>query len=236
MSFDQLFQDGVKSFQAQEFEKASSHFKEALALQPDNTTVLVNLALAQFKLGQKPAAYASFKKALHIDPSFSVAQQGFEFMETQFQVREIPHRVDTYQRLRTYLVEPVSVLVPLVLSLTLLLVWGVQFFRFLGARKRAYQEGADPQGYSPYQIVLATLLAFSLFWIALFKYDSTIERGIVQVESVPVRSSPLLTSPEVLQLFGGLEVRILRKQDEWLQVEYPGSIAGWIPANSILPL
>jgi tetratricopeptide (TPR) repeat protein len=236
MSFEQMFQNGVNSFQSQEFEKASGFFSQALDLQPDNATVLVNLALTELKLGQKPAAYAHFKKALRIDPSFSVARQGFNYLETQFQVKQIPHRVEAYESLRQYLIEPFSVLVPLILSLSLLTWWGRSLFRFLGARKRAFLAGEDQPSYSPYQIALGLALLFTLFWTALFKFDSSIPRGIIQVESIPVRTSPLMTSPEVLQLFGGLEVRILRKQDSWTQVEYPGSIAGWIPATALLEL
>ena len=84
--------------------------------------------------------------------------------------------------------------------------------------------------------MLTLLLALSFSWLAFFKYDSSLHRGIIKLESVAVRSAPLLTAPEILQIYGGLEVRILRHQDGWLQIEYPGSIAGWVEPGSVVEL
>ncbi len=236
MSFNELFQNGVNSFKAQEFDKASVLFTQALDLQPENTTVLVNLALAQYQAGQKTAAFAYYKKALHIDPDFSTARQGLEFVRSQVQIREIPHRIETYQRVRENFVEPFSVAIPLILTVVLFAIWGFKTIKHLAAKKRAYLAGEDPSSYGLLNFVLAVLLVFSLSWLAFFKYDSSLHRGIVKSETVTVRSAPILTAPEILQIYGGLEVRILRKQDGWLQIEYPGSIAGWVEPGSVVEL
>ena len=236
MTFDELFQEGVKSVQAKEFEKASSFFTQALDLQPENTTVLVNLALAEYQAGQKSAAYAHYKKALHIDPYFTTAQQGLNFVKSQIQIKEIPHRIETYERARNVLIEPLSVMVPLILATFLFFIWGFRTLKHLGNKKRSYFAGEDPASYGLLNLVLSILLTLSLLWVVFFKVDSNIKRGIVKLDSVSIKSAPLVTSPEILQIYGGLEVRILRKQDGWLQIEYPGSVAGWVEAASIVEL
>lgn len=236
MSFAELFENGVKSFQAKEFDKASTFFTQALDLQPENTTVLVNLASAEFQTGQKTAAFAHYKKAAHLDPYFSTAQQGLDFVKSQIQIREIPHRIETYQRMREYFVEPFSVMIPLVLSTVLFLIWGLKTIRHLGNKKRAYLAGEDPSSLGLTHVILTILLVTSLVWLAFFKYDSSIKRGIVKQESVSLKSAPLMTAPEILQVFGGLEVKILRHQDGWTQIEYPGSVAGWIESSAVVEL
>lgn len=236
MSFNELFQNGVKSYQEKDFANASTFFAQALDLQPENTTVLVNLASAQFQAGQKTAAFAYYKKAVHLDPYFSTAQQGLEFVKSQIQIREIPHRIETYQRLRDNFVEPFSVMIPLILTTVLFLIWGLKTIRHFGNKKRSYLAGEDPRSYGLTNIILSILLCMSLAWLAFFKIDSSIKRGIVKLDTVSVRSAPLVTAPEVVQIFGGLEVRILRHQDSWTQVEYPGSVAGWVESSTIVEL
>lgn len=236
MSFDELFQNGVKSFQNKDFASSSTFFTQALDLQPDNTTALVNLALAEYQAGNKLAAFAYYKKALHLDPYFSTAQQGFSFVKSQVQIKEIPHRIETYERFRDFFIEPVSVVVPLVLATLLFITWGFKTLKHLGNKKRAYLSGEDPASYGLLNFVLSALLTASLVWLSVFKYDSSIKRGVVKSDLISLRSAPVLTSPEILQVYGGLEVRILRHQENWLQVEYPGSIAGWVESSSIVEL
>jgi tetratricopeptide (TPR) repeat protein len=234
MSFEEVFNNGVSSFQAKEFDKASTYFTQALDLQPENTTVLVNLALAHYQAGQKTIAFAYYKKAAHLDPFLSTAQQGLDFVRSQIQIREVPHRIETYERMRNYFVEPFSVLVPLAISAVLFFIWGLKTIRHYGNKKRAYLAGEDPAAYGPLNLLLCLLFAMSLVWVGFFKIDSSIQRGIVKMETLSVKSSPLLTAPEVLQIYGGLEVQILRHQDGWLQIEFPGSIAGWVEPGSII--
>jgi tetratricopeptide (TPR) repeat protein len=236
MSFDELFQDGVKAFQAKDYANASTFFTQALDLQPANTTVLVNLALAEYQAGQKSASYAHYKKALHIDPYFTTAQQGLDFVKSQIQIHEIPHRIETYERMRESFIEPFSVALPLILSTVVFVAWGFRLVKYLSQKKRAFFAGEDAAPYGVLNILLSLFLVVSLSWVVFFKFDSEIERGIVKNETVSLRTSPLATSPEILQLYGGLEVRILRKQDGWLQVEFPGATAGWVEPGSIVEL
>ncbi len=236
MTFEELFQNGVKSFQTKEFDKASTFFTQALDLQPENTTVLVNLALAHFQAGQKSAAYAYYKKALHIDPFFTTAQQGLNFLKGQIQIKEIPHRIETYERAREVLIEPFSVTIPLALTAALFATWGFKTLKYLGNKKRSYFAGEDPSSYGIFNLALSVLLTLSILWVVFFKIDSNIKRGIVKLDSVSIRSAPLVTSPEILQIYGGLEVHIIRNQDGWMQIEYPGAVAGWVEASSIVEL
>ena len=236
MLFNELYQNGVKSFEAKDFSKATDYFTQALDLQPKNTTVLVNLALSEFKSGQKSASYSYFKKALHIDPHFVTAQQGLDFVKSQFQMREIPHRIEYYERWRESFIKPFSVVFPLILTLMVFTIWGFRTLKYFGNRKKAYFAGEDPDSYGLFNLVLRVFLVIGIFWSASFKYDSSLQRGLVKSDSVPVRSAPIANGPEILQIYGGLEIHILREKDGWLQIEYPGTIAGWVPMDSILRL
>lgn len=236
MSFDQSFQEGVKSFQEKDFAKAAEHFSAALVEQPENSAALTNMALTQHELGQKMAAYVYFKKAVQIDPGNLQAQQGLEFLKSQVEVRDVPHQIEPYERARDLLVTPVAQFVPYTFSLIMLLVVGIRTIRHFARRRQAYAAGEDRPSFGPLNWFFTLVFIFSVFWSSLHTYDQSIPRGFIKAETVSLRSAPSIGSPAILELNGGLEVRILREQDGWIQVQYPGTFSGWLQKESLLEL
>lgn len=236
MSFEESFQEGVKSFQAKDYAKAAEQFSAALALQPENSAALTNMALTQNELGQKMASYVYFKKAVQIDPGNLQAQQGLEFQKSQVQVRDVPHQIEPYERAREILVTPVPQFVPYAFSLIMLLVVGIRTIRHFARRRQAYVSGEDRPAFGPLNWFFTLLFVFSIFWSSLHTYDQSIARGLILSETVSLRSAPSIGSPAILELNGGLEVRVLREQEGWFQVQYPGTFSGWLQKESLLKL
>lgn len=236
MSIQGLFDEGINSFQQKDYSKASELFSQALAQQPDDVTLLVNLALARFELGQKFESYALFKKAVHLDPHSEAALQGLEFVKNQVQLREMSRDLEFYEQARGFFVKPISDHLPLGLSLLFFLLSGFLLIRFFSDKIKSFKAGEDQKPLSIWGWISLILLLLSLAWSGFYKFDHAIPRGIVKMETLALHSAPAVNSPTVLELNGGLEVKILREQDNWLQIQYPGTFSGWVEKEAVLEL
>ncbi len=236
MSIQGLFDEGINSFQQKDFSKASELFSQALAQQPNDVTLLVNLALSRFELGQKFESYALFKKAIHLDPKSDSALQGLEFVKNQIQLRDMSRDLELYEQARNTLVKPISVHLPIGLSLLFFLFSGFLLIRFFAEKMKSFQAGEDQKPLSAWGWISLFFLVISVTWTGFHKFDHSIPRGIVKLETLSLRSAPAVNSPTVLELNGGLEVKILRAQDKWLQIQYPGTFSGWVEKEAVLEL
>ena len=74
-----IYQAGIQSFQKGELTKAQDLFLQALEKSPDNKFILYNLGLTDFQLEQRGRAVGAWRRALYIDPDFSLARQAYSF-------------------------------------------------------------------------------------------------------------------------------------------------------------
>lgn len=72
----QLYEIGSNERKAQHFDLAKQHFEAALALEPDNADILVQLGLTLLALGDLDAAKENFSRALMIAPDYIDANLG----------------------------------------------------------------------------------------------------------------------------------------------------------------
>lgn len=236
MAVQALFKDGVKYFEAKDFSQALDQFNQALDLEPNNVTLLVNKALTHYELGQKLEAYAHFKKALMLSPDSEAARQGFEFVAQQVQVKEIPHQIELVEQARALLVTPFEFSTPLAFLFILFVLTGVFWIRNVSQKKKAFLRGEDAEPIGTAGWFSSILFIVCSIWTAFFAWDSSQPRGLIKKETLALHSAPDVNSPTILELNGGLEVRILRKQKGWIQVQFPGSFSGWAEKDSVLEL
>jgi tetratricopeptide (TPR) repeat protein len=236
MSAQVLFQEGVKNFEAKNYDSALNSFEKALNLEPNNVTLLVNKALAHFELGQKYEALAHMLKAKQIDPDFQPARQGLEFLSQQIEVKAVPHQIELYEQARNVLVKNFNLDFLLFFVLIFLALMGAFWIRHYSQKRHAFLAGQDPEPVSNSTWICTALFFLSGFWSLFFAWDSQQTRALVKLETITLRTAPDVNSPTILQLNGGLEVRVLHHQNEWVQIQYPGSFSGWVEKNSVLEL
>ena len=236
MSFEQLFEESVKSFQAQNYQQAADLLGQALSLNPHHPEALTNMALTQYELGQKMAAYVYFKKALSREPKNLAAQQGLDFVKSQIQVRDIPHQIELYERARHILVTPVPVHVPYFFTWLFLIIVGTRWIQNRLAKRKAFLAGEDRPPFGVLNWTLCLFLAAAIGWTLFYNHDKSLTRALIREETLNLRSAPSAESPAILEIYGGLEVEVLRREDGWTQIQHPGSYAGWVPSSSLLEL
>ena len=233
------FQLGVQAYQKQDFKQAVESFTKVLdetkrTGAPKSATLLTNLGLAHFKVGNKGFAIAYLRQALSLDPGLSTAQSALAFVLTQASVKEIPHRLETYEALRENLLEPVNIFSYFFLSALFLFAGGWLVLSYLGQRRRAAQQelGAPPLPIFGFVFLAGFVVVMGLSFLKL--WDSTQLRGTIVEAKVAVQAAPGENQAVLFELYEGLEVKVRRKQDGWVQVSYPGGMTGWISEKAIL--
>ncbi len=233
-SFEQLFKTGVQSYQKKDYEQARESFAKSIEKDPNNLSALTNLALAEFQLGKKGYAVALLRKATNLDPDFSVPSAALKFILPQLDVKEIPHEIQLWENLRGQFLAPVPLTAYLILTALLLFTAGWTLLNYIGARKRALKEDALLPSFPSVGFILSLASIATLSLAMLKVYDFQVPRATVIAEKISVLSAPDDKAPALFELFGGLEVIILSTNQDWVQVNYPGALSGWLPKSAVL--
>lgn len=232
-TFEDAFKDGVTSYEAKKYPEARLAFSRALEFNSESLNTLVNLALAEFNLGEKGLAVALLRKAVDIDPNFSTSQAALNFILPQLDVKEIPHEIQWSETLRDSVLVPVSLNTYLGLTALFLFAAGWLGFQYIGRRKRALKEETALPGF-PVVAALALVGFLSFGFLTVYKtWDHQVPRGTVVTQKIAVLSAPDAQSPALFDLYSGLEVIVHQTQGDWAQVTYPGALSGWIPKGAV---
>lgn len=230
----ELFTQGTKSYVAKDYAKASEIFTQALDKDPRNAVILTNLALSQFQIGKKAMAVGLLRKALSTDPELVTAKTGLRFVLSQMQVKEVPHKIETYESIRTSILQPVPLSAYMILSAICLFASGWILISYGGRRKKALDEEKSPPPFPFIGTIIGIVFILTTGLLTLKLYDSTIVRGTIIEDQVSLQTAPGDNQVTILDLYGGMEVVVREIQGDWTQVTYPGSLTGWIKKSSLL--
>lgn len=233
-SFFADFQAGIQAYQKQDYKKAIESFMKALPQSPRNAAVLSNLALAEFQLGQKGLAIAHFRQALSVDPGLPTAQNGLKLVLAQQPVKEIPHRIESYETIRNLFLKPVSLISYLLLTAFILLIAGWILIQYFGKKKRAFVEQTVSPPIPLVGFILSLLFVCSAMLTVMKIWDSTQARATVVENKVAVQSAPGENQAVLFELYEGLEVIVRTKHESWIQISYPGGLSGWVPDKTLM--
>jgi len=234
LSFEEYFARGTKNYQEKKFEDAIVNFEKALDLHPESATVLTDLGLSYFRVQKKGLSIAMFRRALYIDPSQTVAEAALKFVLSQLEVKEIPHQIETYERLRSAVLNTISINGFHLLTVLLFFTCGFIWLRFLGRRRKAFELELAPPGTPVIGMILGLGLVLSLFFTILKTYDLTIPRATIIADKVSAQTAPGDGQSGLFDLYAGFEVIVRNVANDWIQVSYPGGLTGWVKKDSLM--
>ncbi len=234
LSFEEYFGRGTKSYQEKKFEDATLNFEKALDLHPDSATVLTDLGLSYFQLQKKGLSVAMFRRALYVDPSQTVAEAALKFVLSQLEVKEIPHQIETYERLRSSVLNSSSLSGFHILTVLSLFSCGFIWLRFLGRRRKAFEEEQAPPNTPAIGLLLGLILILSLSFTLLKIYDLTVPRATIIADKVSAQTAPGEGQTGLFDLYAGFEVIVRNAANDWIQVSYPGGLTGWVKKDSLM--
>lgn len=232
-NFQDSFKAGVQFYQNKKFPEAKEAFQKALDFDQNNLQALTNLALTYFQLGEKGWALALLRKAQNIDPLFSTPKSAFQFIQPQLEVKEIPHELTTWEAIRSRFIQPFSQASFVFLTAVFLFAAGWSWIQYFSARQKA---DAEEKPYPPFPLFS---LIYSIGFVCMFLlmlgkfYDLSLSRGTVVISKASVLTLPDEKAPLLFELYAGLEVLVLKKENAWMQVQYPGGMTGWVKENSV---
>lgn len=239
-SFDQLFKEGVQLYQGQQYEEARKTFQKALSVSANNVSVLINLAHCEYKMGHRGTALAYLRKGLFWEPSSEEAQKFYKKITTELPVKQIPHRHSFFESLQVAFLAGVSVqsLFFVTFCLFIGLGWGLmsyyqkrkQFF----ARNQEGEELSRPPVFSWITGIMIFGFLLMVVVVSMKVIDMNTPKGTVIEEKLIAKTAPGEDESEVMTLFEGLEIEVLKESGDWVQVYYPGAYAGWVPKKSIM--
>lgn len=233
LSSDSHFQEGIAAYQKGEFKQARASFTEALKNDPNNPTLLFNLAVTAQSEGQLGMALALWRKALVIQPNFPDAKNAIAWTENQLEHKEIPHNVTSWQSLRKNFLVNHTLNEFLALTAALLAATGWLLLRYLGLRRDALLQEKPLPPFPTVTLICGILLLASLALTTAKAYDLSILRGTIITKKVEARSAANESATPLFDLYEGLEVVVRQTAGDWVQVTYQNTSTGWIPRSAI---
>lgn len=227
-----FFEQGLASYQNKQYAEARDAFQKQLDLGKSTPALLNNLALSVYALDQKPLALALWRKALSMQPSFTPARKGRDFLETKMNMRPLERDSMALWTHRT--LESISLYEILWANALVLAMAGWFAFRYLGERAFAIEE-EQPIPPFPTTTAVFVLLFLCTFTLTGLKFkDSLTERATITAAKASVRSLPSDDGVGLFDISGGAEVYVRQQQNGWTQVQNADGTAGWVKNSELL--
>ncbi len=213
--------------------EAKDGFLEFLKSHPDDAGAHLNLSSIYARQGQWGPGWAHFRKARSLSPDLS------GLSELQGKLNEHPPSPLSlsglfHKRIRPLLAQ-MNPFVVISFLLILLTVYGHFLVRHLKKRKWA-KEAMEPPPKKP--ALLWTILVLFIFVLTvslLQMYLRTQTFASVRApQGVSLRSLPSEDGLEVGNLPAGVELKVLRKEGDWIQVTNENGSSGWLHKDALL--
>lgn len=229
---DEAYQKGLKFYQEQNYTEAQTQFTDVLAKDRNNKFALYNWGLASYKLSQRGRAVAAWRRALTLDPNYSLPAKALHFAQTEMPNDVFDHGTSTWESLRANILDEAQLDRFYGLSVLLILFTGFLGVRYFGARHRAFRDELPLPPFPTVAVIFSVLLVVSLGLTGAKIVAESETRATITDPGVVIRSGPNEADNNLLELIEGTEVIVKMRVKDWLQVTYPGGLTGWIPSRS----
>ena len=223
-NFSLAFNDANQLFEQGKYSEAIVGYEKIIQTGTVSVPVYFNLGNAFLKSGQVGRAIVAYRNAERLSPRDPDVRANLQFARDQTGGGTSPSR-DRWKNWITKLtLNEWAVFASLVVSL---------WFLFLAARqwKREWKNS--------FRVVNAVLglsgALLILCLLAAFRYKSE-QSFVCVVREAVVRLGPFDESPSAFTLRDGIEVTVLDKKDDWLQVSAPSQRTGWLQGRQLMSL
>jgi tetratricopeptide (TPR) repeat protein len=221
-SAEKQFEQANKLYEQGRYAEAASAYDQLISDGQVSAAILFNRGNAFFKAGEMGRAIASYRQAQRLSPRDPDLRANLKFARDQVNDEEavVPLHLTW---LRTLTVNEWTLLAATATSIWFLLLALTQWRPTLRAHTRLWR----------ILIGLSALMFVALVCIRYLDEYSSPE-AVVIVPETEVRHGPLEESKPSFTARDGMELRILDRKDEWLQVENSRRQAGWLRASDVL--
>ncbi len=219
---EDLYHQGNAYYQQGLFSEAVEAYRQALTM-ADHPWLRFNLGNAYFKQGQLGRAVIQYRRARWDAPRDADISHNLEFVRNfrPDRIDRQPGPIESWlQRAFTFLSQSEAIfwaavcflLASLILSLSLITGRGqLMVLSLLPLSAWAY------------------FLMVSLVWRA----EKNSQPAVVVVKEASALSGPGVDFKEILMLHDGTEVKIRERRGDYLLVQLPGGVGGWVPQSAV---
>ncbi len=213
--------DGDAAFARGDYPAAVRAFETALAAQGPSAGLYYNLAMAQSRAGERPAAAANFRRVIMLEPSNADARMALSEIERSQGAPAVPPRWTDVVAER--------VPIPALVVVGAIAAWCGAFLLLFGIFRRRKLSLAA---------AVLLLLSGSVLLAAGMLSDPRVawRRGAVAKEGVSLLAAPADQSAVVTKLPAGAFLHIERRSGSWTYCRSDAGETGWTSSKALEPL
>jgi len=228
------FASGVKLFQEGRFVDSMNEFSQVYSQRNTDVAALYNWGLGAFKVEQRGLALGLWRRALSIDPEYQPTQRALQYARTQMPDESFAIGDSWSDYLKQRVLRELNLDKLLLVNFLLLGCSGGLFLRYLGERKKAIEDELPLPQLSPFLPFFIVMLLCSSISV-LLKFTARNEiRATIIAKDASLRTAPSADGNSLFPLIEGVEVLVEKVEPEWLLVESPAGISGWVERKSAL--
>lgn len=227
------FESALAALHNGDNQKALDELRVLLGQTPHDPALLTNAGIAAARLENWGLAAGLLRDAVEIAPSENASRQALDFVLEKLPVKEISHRAQFWEVYRQKVLTGIPLYALALIGAPLVLLVGLLVLRYIADRRRALLD-EEPLPRIGFAHVAALLLLTLHLGLLLTKIiDRGQPRATITETKIAAHSAPDAGSPSLFELFAGFEVLVLRENEAWAQVRYPGGPTGWVPKSAL---
>ncbi len=230
---DSLFkyiEQGNRLYDSARYDEAIEQYKKVLRKNYHSAELYYNIANAYFKTGDFPNAILYYEKALKLKPYDKKAKENLSL------TRQLLFDKENIDDFNSFFLEKIFISVVNLLNSNTWAVISLLFFilalttvivfylsKKISVRRTVFFSG----------IFFIIIFVFSL-WFSIVRYRIE-SKGIyaIVMEDITVKSSPNRSGTDIYSVPKGTKVKILDKNNTWLEVKLANGKTGWIESDKI---
>jgi tetratricopeptide (TPR) repeat protein len=217
-----VFEDANRYYEQGNYAEAIPLYENLLKAGHRAPGVFFNLGNAHFKNGELGRAILQYRRAQRIAPRDPDVQANLRFARDRVSGSVSVRPGLSERMLQLFTVNEIAVT-----AAALLWIW-IGLLCFICWRPSARSV------LRPYIIISASLLAVGLLLLAAAYRSSKQPTAIVLGQQATIRLGPLQESQPAFTATDGVELRVLARREDWLQVADRSGRTGWIAAGSVV--
>ena len=227
-----VFNEGTAAYSKSNWPEATEKMKAYVSLRPNDAKAHVNLVTLYLKQKKWGPAWAHYRKARALNPQIP----GLDSLQAQLEDNR-PNGSGLsgpFHRWIRPVIADLDTNLILAILLTALTSSIHLFIRYMKKRRWALEAEEAPPAL-PWTSWSLIGFAGLIGAIILLKfYLQTQSFGSVVADSISVVSAPTQDGFEIATLPAGIELKVLREQNSWVQVTNESGLSGWILRSSLV--
>lgn len=213
-------------YSQKKYEEAAQLYRDIREAGWRSSALYYNLGNACFKQGDLGRAVLNYRRAENLSPRDPEIRKNLQYARENLR-DDIPSRpAGVLNRLQALIIHQFSPPVWAKISSALYFILGlwIVLVLLLPSWRRAAGPVIRWMGAVFLFSLLISLLAFSYY---------RVPRAIILKPEVSVHYGPQATDAVAFDLHEGTEIKVIRRQEEWVQISLPDGKSGWLPSSSL---